>query len=360
MKILRDPRILVALGILAAVIALGLIATGDSVIAGAIAVVIILGLVIAAFDAIVLIPEFHYGVKILLRKPKEGTLPHGPHPKWPLIERVVIVSRKLQTFTFGLEFTAGDTLRIVVRKVVLQFRPDPEAKAEDLSENDPHRGRNAFISVDEVSFKEGLPATVQSRLEALGGTVDAEDLIHGRHAIIDFIHCVLMADTMPHDNHDPANCEICESLPEGDRIPKAPLAAKYLIRYYSTHFKLVKEWLKTKKPETKSLVERRFGIEVVGCEIAGIEFTEKTEAIQEERKQAEARKKVLDAKAEAMRGLLGVKKGGAIPGLTPQMALNLTEATFNPEEVERRVISVEGDAGLGALVSALGDRKGGK
>jgi hypothetical protein len=129
--------------------------------------------------------------------------------------------------------------------------------------------------------------------------------------------------------------------------------AEKLILYYSTHFALVKKWLDGNKGTSRSLVERRFGIQVVGCEVGDIEFSPATEKILEEQKQAKIRDSVLATKLAALKAAIEA-------GLPPQIATNFVEGTFNPNETQRRIISVEGEAGIGTLAAAIGGSKGGK
>ena len=328
-------------------------ATGDSILRGVVTASTILGIAYLVLASARIVPAFHYGVKIRLGVPQDDPLPHGLCFTWPLIDRVVAVSRELRIFEFNFEFTAADNLRIAFKNVILQFRGDPEVMIDDVNEKDPLHKRNVFISVDEKSFRDGIPLMLKSRLAALGGTVNGEDLIHNKHGLIDFIHCFLMAGEMPHYTHDPQSTDASICNIQGCTVPKAPVPAEKLILYYSTHFSLVKKWLEGNKGTSRSLVERRFGIQIVGCEVGDIEFSPATEKILEEQKQARIRDNVLKTKLAALEAAMKA-------GLPPQLATNLVEATFNPGETNRKIVSVEGEAGIGTLAAAIGGSKGGR
>ena len=117
---------------------------------------------------------------------------------------------------------------------------------------------------------------------------------------------------------------------------------------------------KTKTRKTKSgsekdysVIEERFGIEVVVFNLADVDFSQKTKIALEEQKQA-------DFRAVAVRKKIDIAKELQTKlGADAQIALNSADVLMTPG-VTKHIVSVEGDAGiLGGIIGGLTGKKGG-
>lgn len=299
---------------------------------------IIIGILLS--DFFIEIPAYHFGVVERFGNRTGRIMNEGLRMKLPFIDSVELISTELVEIDVPVNFTTKDKLQLTCNGS-LQYRPDKEVIRD---------GRCIFVEMSEEIIKSGISDTVKAKLGALGGVKDGVDFITLRHAISDMLNCFFRLERPPHKDHDKTKCGVsgCKIL-NGDEID-----ATELLEFYKTHWLVVKRVLDDERnnTHTRSEVETRYGIDIEYYALASIDFSKATMEAFEKQKQAEARAMAFDKKIEMAKK---AKKLGA----SAQVALNAADISLDPS-VDKKVVSVEGEAGvLGGIVTAI-SKGGGK
>ena len=306
-----------------------------------------LGMLYLIADSVVFIEAVNYGVVWRFGGQLAGTTNEGFKLKLPIVDKIKIASLELQTKTINVEFTTKDNLRLKIPGSI-QFRSDPKVCDRN--------GRNVFVRISDDAIAKGVEKDVQAKLGGIGGKYAGKQFIQNRQAIDSIINSILRLDTPLHLSHNTITCGqngCCFCRKQGN----AEVKAGQLISFYNAHWQAVKTALDDEENhvDNRSGIEKRYGIDIVKYSLAEVDFTEETQAAQEEKRQAgyraEAGEKVLEL-------VNAVKE---IPGVSGQQALNWADSIINPK-TPRKMISVEGESGiLGGLLALLtkDNQKGG-
>lgn len=294
-------------------------------------------------DTFVMVPAYHFGVVERFGERLPGIKYEGLRIKLPFIDVVQLISMELSEAGVSVVFTTRDKLQLTCVGS-LQYKPDPIIK--------DRTGRNVFITMSEEIISSGIVDAIKAKLGALGGVKDGEDFIENRHAIGDIINCFFRLEAPPHMEHDPNTCGVPNC--KFPLFPPGSVEATDLMEFYKQHRVAVKQNLDTEKgTPTYSAIEERYGIDVVYYALSDIAFSKATQEAFEKERQAKARQ-------EAFKIKLMMAKGAAKDlGAPAQVAFNAADISLDPD-IEKKIISVEGEAGiLGGLLEAFGG-KGGK
>ncbi|MEE8131621.1 MAG: SPFH domain-containing protein [Candidatus Paceibacterota bacterium] len=294
-------------------------------------IIIVCGVLLS--DSIVLIPAYHFGVVERFGNRTGRIFREGLGFKLPFIDKVQLISMELTETDVSVVFTTKDKLQLTCSGS-LQYRSYPEIKDKE--------GRNVFISMSEKIITSGIRDAIKAKLGALGGVKNGEDFIENRHAVADIINCFFRFKKLPHRDHDPQDCGVknCD-------IPAGDILAENLLEFYKKHWVVVKAELDKEKEElTGSVIEQRYGIDIEFYALSDISFSEETQKAFEKEKQAEARQRAFKMKISMAKEVKDL-------GASPQVAFNAADVSLNPE-IKKKVISVEGEAGiLGGVLSGI-------
>lgn len=310
--------------------------------------ILAIGFVYTVLDCFALVPAVHYGVRERFKGQLPGVRKEGLNFKLPFIDKMKNVPLELKSAAITVEFTTKDKLRVKIPGS-LQYRADPAVVELDT-------GRNVFFRLSEAAITTGIEKDVQAKLGGIGGWYDGDKFIENRQALSDLINSIFRLDVPFHLRHvpgidvDAGQCGVAScGFPE-------QVDADRLIDFYNRHWRRVKGLLDHERyeAETRSDVEKRYGLDISTYSLAEVTFTPETQAAQEEKRQA-------DYRAEAGDKIIALAKKTKVdlPEIPDQQALNWADATLNPG-TPRQMISVEGEAGVAGGLLALVPKKGGK
>lgn len=317
---------------------------------------------IALLNAFVTVPAAHVGILTRFngRVPFGGLL-EGLHVKLPFIDKVRVYSLELTVREVTFSFTTQDLLNITISGK-FQYRFDPNVVDE--------QGRAVFVAVSDEAIAEGIVEAIEARLGGLGGKHKYELFVENRQALGDIINSILRLSTPPHLLHDPA-----APAPDPNWTPQHPgeqpprfcgltdcrydreVKAEELIDFYNKHWRQIRIFIGREHHvlSDRSVVERRFGIDVEAFDIGNVDFTPETKKAFEEQKQAEARARAGDARIA-----LANRFRTQLKGISPKDAADEADLVLDPE-VRKNIISVQGETGiLGGLLGFLGGQQGKK
>lgn len=303
------------------------------------ALLILTSVVWVALYAIITIPAYHFGVVERFGKRTGRILREGFNLVIPFVDRVEVVTMELAKIDVEVTLTTFDDLHLRCTGS-LQYQPDPEISDRD--------GRNIFVTMSEEIIKSGIEEAIQSKLGGLGGVRTGEDFIRFRQAFSDLINILLRVQTPPHFNHgiDDEGCiqRFTWTNEEGREVPcpskHARVRARDLIGYYNAHWEEAKGLLDTegKRPDDRSEIESRYGIDIKVFALANVEFTAETRDAREEKRQAELRARILDTKIAAM---TRIKEA---TGANAQQMIDEADLIFHPEvAAKKQIVSVQGE-----------------
>lgn len=299
------------------------------------ALLVLIGFLLS--DSFVEIPAYHFGVVERFGRRTGRIMDEGLHMKLPYIDYVELISTELVEIDVPVNFTTKDKLQLTCNGS-LQYRPDYLVIKEIKGVK-----RCVFVEMSEEIIESGISDTIKAKLGALGGVKEGKDFIELRHAIADMLNCFFRLEKPPHKDHK-AGCTVKDcDLPNGNEID-----AGRLLDYYKYHWLDVKKALDEEREsvQTRSEVEKRYGIDIEYYALASIDFSTGTMEAFEKQKQAEARASAFDKKIEM------AKKAQSL-GASAQVALNSADVSLDPS-IKKEVVSVEGDVGvLGGLVAAM-------
>jgi regulator of protease activity HflC (stomatin/prohibitin superfamily) len=276
-------------------------------------------------DSFVQIPTAYFGVVLRFGKRTGRVVFEGIRVKLPYIEEVRLINEQLTTIPVEATCLTRDNLQLTIFGS-LQWAPSP--KVSDQS------GRNQFLAIDESTIPTGIQDAVESELGKLGSLEAAESFILNRESLERFLSCMLRFARPPHelDNLEPSKW----------------------ISYYVTNRNTIVERLRSlSKTSSKdfSLVEKRYGIEIVAFYLTNITFSEATRIALEKKGQTTAALLATDEQMQRIN--LYATRLQNDHGLNADSAVNTAKVLLGL--AQNKIISIEGldKLGLAALLDAL-------
>ncbi len=325
-------------------------------------VIIVVIVVIVFFNALVIVPEYHFDVLSVLGKRlrgKAGILREGPHLVWPFISFTERVSLELVKKDVKFSFTTKDNLKLAIEGV-FQYRPNPDVEFPD---SHPDKGRNVFVTVSEEVIVAGVIEAIEARIGGIGGNHSHTVFIENRPALGDIVNSILRLERPPHIIHkqsapgpDPNDIEswkkpdwcFCGHI---DCKYDKPIDANMLIEFYTFHWPEIRVIKANERMllGSHSEIELRYGIDVETFDLGNVDFTPETQAALEKEKQAEARAKAADKRLEIAQRYVGEIK------TSPQTAVDEADLLMDPA-IKKNVVSIQGEVGvLGAFIKKGGE-----
>lgn len=285
-----------------------------------ISVVIIVLLLLLSYRGV---PAMHYGVVSRLGERTGRILNEGPQFVIPLFDKISLYSLEWRPpIQFVAEFTTKNNIHLVVEGA-LQWRADKDI-------NDPKSGKNMFMSRAEEEVDDGLLTEVDSILSTIGSQHDSDDFKGTKDAVEAILACRLQLSNTPH--------------PEG--------ITNFLEWYQANQGEVRRRLsLETRDQFDYSDTEQLYGVDIGRVKLSKVTFPKEIEDAQQDKKEAELRG---DAVVEYNKA--GAKLKEEFPGLTDRERLDAVKGIMQ-EGVEVRVLSVQGEAGIGTLADAMRGKK---
>lgn len=281
-------------------------------------------IVIAVITRCVLyqVPPMHYG-RISTFGRRGRRVGEGLTFLIPFVQKVSCFSSELQRIEFTVRVKSSDLSGILV-KMAAQFRLDPE-----------------LIFIYEEVFKnvsKALTDASESEIGNVAGTKKIEEFVLEREAIVLLINCLLRLKYLPHENPDKIN----------PQLDSAPISIDRRLAFYKEYSAKIKQCLaeEIQKLNERSRIEENYGIDILTVDLLDIEFTPKTEAALESKKQNEATLDGSNPRLALLTKLMAM-------GLTGQQAIDVMEVAFGNVQ-DRRIISLHGLEGLEGILGLLG------
>ncbi len=338
---------------------------------------------VCIIDAIVRVPEYHFGVAVRFGRRTGYIYDEGFDLKIPLIDKVELISTELAKIPVHAFFTTGAGTKGTGANAAteeggklqmelfssVQYRPSPHVRDEN--------GRNVFISVSEEVIGSGVADMLEDLLGGLGGIYQADDFIGNRQAFGDLVNQILKFETPFHLRHDVevdgnGNAVPCKAGDKCKHKKVEKIPRHDLINFYNAHWEVIRDErvaleveeqnrlnssiVETPKEVMQRLManmsptEKRYGINIEVFALERIDFSEEVKKAFEAQRAAKERQKGFGVKMEMARDVMKLN------GASAQEALDAADVSLIPEVARnKRVISVQGKAGvLGGALERFG------
>lgn len=286
-------------------------------------------LIVLVAVSINIVDPVNTAVRIRLNRRIPGIYREGWHGLWdgvlPFIDRLEQFPTELKTETVTVKVLSEDNLILEI-KGSFQYRVD-------------YRFASSYMELSDETIKVGVSDAIEAELGIIAGKVKALDFKSLRREVQNIINAILRLGTPPHycaarspgsnkpDLFSPSGVEEVE--PE-DRLP-----------FYQKNSQAIRDVLEHEEDETedRSVIEKRYAIDIVTYALAEVGFSKETAAALEKKQQARHEADGLgerfDKKVKMMKGLKG-----EFPGLDDSEVLN--EASVSMGQATRQVFSLEG------------------
>jgi hypothetical protein len=323
-------------------------------IIGSIPVIIL----ILAIDAVVKVPYAHYGIITRLGERQLRVLREGWNLVLPFVDRVELVSYKIQTLDVAVPVTSKDGWKIDITGSA-KWRPDKDNK-EVMNPRTGKKEPNVLgiLEVPEETITKGLNDAVKNYLGQVAGQHNAEDFISKRRAIHDIVSSVLLLDRPPH--LDP---NVLKTTEPGDgKLPITETFADFLdasgevelakvTAFYERYRAVIRKILENQdQDESHSAIEKLYRIIVQTFDLSAVKYSDESakalELTQQKKLQAEAQESVKQKKIKYMQDLIA---GGSTPADADYAANVMLDLV-----VPKQVIEIQGGGGSIPIINIGG------
>lgn len=286
-------------------------------------VLLLLTTIILLVNSFTIVPRTNYGLVYRFGKATGRALDEGWHFILPLIDDVRCYPYKTQKRDVEVSVQSneddGTSLELLI-KGHFEFYPDPAMILQYRKET-------------EESITGGVINAVKEELGVIAGKTKAFDFIKSREAIVLIVNCMLRLQDLPHHYARQYGEQEDHIGPEG-RLDFYRNHRTEIIYGTAVIHGLENE---ADFPNERSLIEKRYGIDIRVFTLADVDFSEAVKKAFESKREQEQKMKGVEVVANQK---LKIAKKWQRHGLKPAEAANEADVTVG--HGEKKIFSIEG------------------